>query len=96
MANKRAKGAGYVYRDVNGKVYGRPSGGEDNWYEFYKGEAKKIGRGPDIKKKPIITSSQGLFHPSFPDGKRLRSCDLVNRLLVVEDPKTKDEGVSRP
>lgn len=86
--SERVRGAGQVYRDVNGKVYGYP-GGEDNWYELYKGKARKIGKSPDIQKKRIITSSQGLFHNEFPDGKRLQSCDLVERVLTVEDPKTK-------
>jgi hypothetical protein len=85
----RTHGAGYVYRDVNGKVYGRsPSGAENGWYELYGGDATKIGKHDRIQRKPIITSSQGLFHRDFPDGTKLKSCDLVNRLLVVEDPKT--------
>jgi|GEM_PF-576935 len=87
--DERAKGRGDVYRDMNGKVYGQPApGAEDSWYEFYRGEGKKIGKHERIQKKPIITSSQGLFHREFPDGKRLKTCDLVNRVLVVEDPKT--------
>ena len=88
---ERAQGAGYVYRDINGKVYGYVSGRKDSWYEFYKGEGKKIGTHEEVKKKPIITSSQGLFHRNFPDGKMLKSCDLVNRILVVADPKTGEE-----
>lgn len=87
--NERILGAGEVHRDLNGKVYGSPGGGEDNWYELYKGEATKIGKRPAIRNKPIITSSQSLFHAEFPDGKRLKSCDLVERTMVVEDPKTK-------
>jgi hypothetical protein len=86
--NERVRGTGQVYRDVNGKVYGHPGGGGDNWYELYKGRARKIGKSPGLQKKPIITSSQGLFHAAFPDGKRLKSCDLVERILTVEDPKT--------
>ncbi len=86
---ERGRGSGYVYRDVNGKVYGRPtSGATDGWYEFHRGEGKKVGRHEQVHPKPIITSSQGLFHRDFPDGKKLRSCDLVARLLVVDDPKT--------
>ncbi len=80
---ERAKGAGYVYRDMDGKVYGHAVGG-DNWYEFYQGKGKKIGKHETIKPKPIITSSQGLFYRNFPDGKQLKACDLVNRVLVVE------------
>jgi len=87
--DERVRGYGQVYRDVNGKVYGYPGGEEGNWYELYKGQAKKIGQRPEIQQKPIITSSQGLFHREFPDGKRLQTCDLVERVLTVEDPKTK-------
>jgi len=86
--NERGRTSGQVHRDLNGKVYGTAGGGKP-WYEFYKGEAKKIGEAPKIKHKPIITSSQGLFHTEFPDGKKLVSCDLVNRVLTVEDPKAK-------
>ena len=88
---ERAQGSGYVYRDMDGKVYGHVSGRKDSWYEFYKGEGKKIGTHEQIQIKPIITSSQGLFHRNFPDGKMLKSCDLVNRVLEVVDPKTGEE-----
>jgi hypothetical protein len=85
---ERGRGSGYVYRDLNGKVYGQAVHGADrDWYEFYGGEAQRIGKHEDIRQKPIIASSQGLFHRAFPDGKRLKTCDLVNRVLVVEDPK---------
>jgi len=87
--NERVQASGLVYRDVNGKVYGSPGGTEDNWYEFHKGQARKIGKKPEIQHKPIIAGSQGLFHKEFPNGKRLVSCDLVERILTVEDPKTK-------
>jgi len=87
--SERGHGSGEVYRDVNGKVYGTLSGGKDSWYEFHKGEAKKIGPRPNIKQKQIITSSQSLFHREFPDGKKLIECDTVERVMKVEDPKTK-------
>jgi len=85
---ERVRGAGQVYRDVNGKVYGYPGGGTDNWYELYKGRAKRIGQRPTIREKQIITGNQGLFHRQFPDGKVLQTCDLVERVLAVEDPRT--------
>ncbi len=81
------KGFGYVYRDVDGAVYGHHPGA-DNWYRFHGGTAEEIGKHEQIKMKPIITSSQGLFHREFPDGKMLKECDLVNRVLSVEDPKS--------
>jgi len=86
---ERVKGSGYVVRDMNGKVYGHSgSGAKDDWYEFHNGEGKKIVQPERIEKKPIITNSQALFHREFPDGKRLKTCDLVDRVLVVENPKT--------
>ncbi len=88
---ERVKGYGHVYRDMNGKVYGQASpAAQDQWYEFHNGEARKIPKPAQPKPKPIIASSQGLFHQAFPDGKRMKACDLVERLLTVEDPKTKE------
>jgi len=92
--NERVRGTAVVYRDENGKVYGcpgtpadKPNAPQGAWYEFYSGRAEKIGKEPAIRKKPIITGSQGLFHTEFPDGRRIKECDPVERLLVVEDPK---------
>ncbi len=86
--SERVKGSGYVYRDMNGKVYGHGGGGKEDWYEFHKGVGTKITQPESMAKKPIITSSQSLFHTEFPDGQHLKACDLINRILVVEDPKT--------
>jgi len=86
--SERIQGAAEVHRDLNGKVYGWPGGGTNGWYEFYQGEARKIGARPALKLKPIITSSQALFHRDFPDGQRVSECDLVERVLVISDPKT--------
>jgi hypothetical protein len=41
-----------------------------------------------VNKKPIITDSQGLFHRKFPDGKVLKTCDLVERVMIVDDPES--------
>lgn len=88
--NERKLGMAMVYRDLNGKVYGQTLGSIDNeWYEFYKGEGRKIGLYNNRKPKPIITDSQNLFYRNFPDGTVLRNLDLVNRVLVTENPKTK-------
>ena len=89
--DERGKGTAYVYRDMDGKVYGQAlSGHQDSWFELYKGVATKLESHDSINKKPIITSSQGLFHRQFPDGKLLTGCDLVNRKLSVKDPETGD------
>lgn len=86
---ERQRGTAYVYRDVNGKVYGQALQEEkDGWYELHGGKARKIGRHEQRRPKAIITSTQALFHDTFPDGKKLQACDLVDRRLVVADPKT--------
>jgi len=83
----RITGTGVVVRDNNGKVYGQ-NGNDKVWYELYKGESKTIPKPERIDAKPIITSSQGLFHTPFPSGKILKTCDLTNRTISVENPKT--------
>ncbi len=86
---ERLKGSGYVCRYQDGKVYGHAGDGAA-WYEFYKGKRTKVAKPENIAPKPIITSSQALFHQEFPDGKLLKSCDLVNRVLTIENPKTSE------
>ena len=88
-ASERIKGYAPVSRETDGKVYGHaPDNATDGWCEFYKGEARKIGKHAQ-KLKPIIAGSQGLVHGVFPSGKRLVRCDTVERVLIVADPKTK-------
>ncbi|MCL4219591.1 MAG: hypothetical protein KJ052_21640, partial [Candidatus Hydrogenedentes bacterium] len=82
---ERIKGTTVVYRDMDGKVYGQNGG---QWYVLYEGEAGKIDKPETRNEKPIITSSQNLFHAQFPDGKVLKRCDLVERSMIVEDPAT--------
>ncbi len=87
--DERAQGAGYVYRDMDGKVYGQAVQGEGNdWWELYGGEARKIGAHETVNEKPIIADSQGLYHREFPNGELLVECDLVNRVLTIEVPAT--------
>lgn len=89
--SERGKGYVSVYRDLDGKVYGQATPGTTaEWYELHKGEGRKIGKREQRRPKPVIAASQGLFHQAFPDGKRAKACDLVERLLIVEDPKTKE------
>ncbi len=86
---ERARGTGYVYRGTDGKVYGQAvSGAKGGWHELYGGQAKKLAERPTASAKPFIASSQGLFHRQFPDGKVLRTCDLISRTFTVDDPKT--------
>lgn len=89
-ASERKLGTAAVYRDQNGKVYGRTLESIDNeWYELYKGEYKKIGEYKNRKPVVQITGSQSLFHRNFPDGSILKNLDLVNRVLITENPQSK-------
>lgn len=88
-AKDRVKGYAPVYRETDGKVYGHVPGDSTNgWYEFYKGEARKIGK-HQPKLATIITGSQGLVHRKFPSGKHLKGCGTLEHILIVEDPKTR-------
>ncbi len=82
---ERKKGSAFVYRDVDGKVYGQPLKGEtDTWIELYKGSARKVG-GHDARPKTILAAGR-LIHKATPDDAKI-TCDLVRRRLVVEGPQ---------
>lgn len=83
---ERVKGSGYVYRGIDGKVYGHAGKGDSDWFMLYGGNLTKLEAKPEVAKKSIITDSQSLFHTAFPDGSTLKSCDLVNRTMVVQGP----------
>ena len=86
---ERKRGIAYVYPNKNGKVYGQAlDDKKGDWYEFYKGERTDIGRDHSQDAKPIITGIQTLFYTQFPDGKQLRAVNLIDRKLIVNDPKT--------
>lgn len=81
---KRVKGSGFVVRANDGKVYGH-GGADTDWYELHNGVATSIEKPAAIDIKPYITSSQGLFHTQFPSGRKLITCDTVERTIVVEE-----------
>ena len=86
----RKKGEAYVYRDLNGIVYGQSLKKTDEpFYEFYKGKKNKVEKNYHPNPKPIITGNQALNYKDFPDGKKIKNLDLEERILVITDPKTK-------
>jgi len=86
--SERKRGAAFVYLNKNKKVYGQSLRGKNTaWHEFYKGVRNPVSK-HHSNSEPIITGSQGLFHRTFPDGKEIKICDLVEKKLVVKDPKT--------
>jgi hypothetical protein len=92
----RKTGIAYVYRDLNGKVYGQAlRSDKEVWQEFYKGIGRVIESLDSTRPKPIITGSQALFHTDFPDGRRIKECNLIERRLVIEDSKTKTSSEFR-
>lgn len=93
---ERHQGSAVVFSATDGKVYGHAGRtGEDDWREFHNGEAKVLGKTATFTERSLITSSQGLFHRDFPDGKKLKTCDLVERTLSIEDPKTGETTTNR-
>ncbi len=81
---ERIHGSPSVTRHQDGKVYARSG---EQWYELYAGEATKIDAAPEAPAKPIIASTQGLFHRDFGTGHTLKTFDLVNRRMVVQTPE---------
>jgi hypothetical protein len=89
---ERTKGLAYVYRDMDGKVYGRPMGDEKAaWHEFYKGEGKKLESHATTNAKVVKTGSQIFFEARWPDGSVAKDFDLVNRKLKVIGAGSKKE-----
>ena len=92
----RRKGSAFVYRDQDGSVYGKSlsSSKEDDWYQFHMGTVCKIGKHAVLNPKTHITGSQGLFYNQFPDGKKLKELDLIERKLIVETHGGASQSVS--
>ena len=91
---RRDKGYPYLYRNVNGKVYGRPGDeSQSQWLTLYRGQVTRIGEHARMRKKKIVSGSQNLFYKRFPDGQRLESCDFIERKLVVQDPGSRRKKV---
>jgi len=85
---ERKRGTAYLYRDIDGKVYAKALQQETTgWCELHDGKSIKLGDHTVIRPKAMITGDQGLFHRSFPDGRRIANLDLAERGLVVEDPR---------
>ena len=88
--SERKRGSAYVYRDLDGKVYGQSlKNSNEQWYELYKGTGHQIGTHTVVNPKPVITGNQSLFYANFPDGKKITKLDMLGKILVVQDPNTK-------
>jgi hypothetical protein len=85
---ERRHGAVDMFRAVDGKVYaqGHPRN-DKKWMILYQGHVVVRDSKP-AEAQPIVAASQSLFHDRFPDGKRLKTFNLVERIVTVEDPRT--------
>jgi hypothetical protein len=87
--DKRTHGSGLVYRSTDGKVYGHANEGQkSDWYMLYKGQATVLAHHVVKDVKTYIAGAQGLFDRDFPNGLRIKELDLIEKVLVVENPKT--------
>ncbi|MBT4098167.1 MAG: hypothetical protein HOM68_10030 [Gemmatimonadetes bacterium] len=90
--DERVEGAtAFVERDQDGRVYALADSSEQdqsNWLQLYEGQRQEVGGHSSRDAKPIVTSSQALFHRTFPSGRQLVLCDTVEGELIVEDPAT--------
>ena len=82
---ERTNGIAYVYKDKDGKVYGRPVSVKGNlFYELKNGSINSglIAKTPDPEN--IITGTQALFHKSFPNGDQLANVDLLSGIYTIK------------
>lgn len=83
---ERKRGQAFVYRNMDGKVYGQALKDKgEQWFRFYEGKKTAVAKHDPSKAKPVITGNQDLFHRNFPDGKILVSLDLQEKKLTVKD-----------
>jgi streptogramin lyase len=85
----RQHGYPTVQRDLDGAVYAHlPGAAAQGWWRLHRGNARPLDVRPRLQPKPVLAGDQGLFHSSFPSGRRAKLCDTVTRKLLVEDPAT--------
>ncbi|MBI3945385.1 MAG: hypothetical protein HY321_05665 [Armatimonadetes bacterium] len=83
---ERKLGTASVYRGVDGNAYGAAG---DQWYRLFEGAAAPIAKEDAAPPAPTGTLPWGAARGSFPDGRVLKSYDLPQRRLVIEDPRKK-------
>lgn len=83
---ERQVGTATVYRGTDGKVYGAAG---NQWYRLFEGKATPIKKEEAAPAAPSGTIPWGSVRGAFPDGRVLRSYDLPERRMVIEDPRTR-------
>ncbi len=82
----RKQGLAYVYRNKDGKVYGKSlESDEGGWLVLYEGTAAPAGsHSPDPVK--YIADSQILFYRDFKSGRKIADLDLTTNTLKISEP----------
>lgn len=82
----------YLHRDEDGKVYGlaNEKHWDGQWYELYRGKVVKM-TAPAPQNRKQILNGMWPFHRDFPSGRKIKTFDVTNRVLTVEDPGTQQE-----
>ncbi len=82
----RKQGSASLYRNKDGKVYGKSLESDENgWLALYGGMAAPVGsHSPDPVK--YIADSQNLFHRAFKSGRKIVDLDLTTNTLKIADP----------
>jgi hypothetical protein len=94
--SKLSTGNVLVYRDPNGKVYGRLKKVKQGWTRLYQGESKSFEKNKKKRiRRSFFTGNQSLFHDNFQDGKHISKQDsfegmgfLATRKVIINDPET--------
>lgn len=94
--SERQNGMAYLYRDHDGKVYGRPLedspaatkarkpvAGSSDWYELYQGKHRKMGILAQPNPRPIGSGRRDLYIPDLGDGTTVKDLDLQTRTLTI-------------
>lgn len=83
--SERQRGGSFLYRHVNGKVYGNSlKDRKDGWYELYKGEKKLVGMHSDLQPKSFIAGHHEFFHGNFPTGSKAVKLDMVEKRMEMK------------
>lgn len=84
-ASERLVGTAKVYRNVNGKVYGRQLENSGTWYQLYGGVRTTLGS-HTVNAKTYIAGNQNLFiGNNYASGRTVVSCNTVTRVLTYRN-----------
>lgn len=82
----RKQGSASLYRNKDGKVYGKSLESDENgWITLYEGISAPAGS-HSFNPVKYIADSQSLFHRAFKSGRQIADLDLTTNTMKVADP----------